>query len=111
MSPPIYPTRASIRPLPAKCFLNRCSTPQKQPAATVHFSVVVVASTAAVAEAELVLGLSGERFSRAEEVKGRNRRVRKVGAKEAMKRTRRTRRTGRSEKRRGRVGDLMLIEG
>lgn len=33
----MYPTRASSRPFVPKCFLYRCSTPQKQPAATVAF--------------------------------------------------------------------------
>lgn len=55
-----------------------------------------------------MLGLSGERFRRAEEVKGRNRRDRNGGAEEAMSR-RRTRRTrGRCGKRRGRVAKWIL---
>lgn len=94
MSPPIYPTRASTRPFPANCFRKRCSTPQKQPAATVHFSVVVVASVAVEIEAEFVLGLSGERFTRAEEEKGRNSRDKNWGVEEAMSR----RITGRRKK-------------
>jgi len=35
MSPPMYPTRASYRPLPLYSRRYMCSTPQKQPAATV----------------------------------------------------------------------------
>lgn len=107
MSPPIYPTRASTRPFPANCFRKRCSTPQKQPAATVHFSVAVVASVADV-EAIFVLGLSEERFIRADEVKGRSRRVRKLGAEEAMsmmRSGRRRKKKGRREKRQGRLGN------
>lgn len=53
-----------------------------------------------------MLGLSGERFIRAEEVKGRNRRDRNWGAEEAMsmmRSGRRRKKKGRYKKRRGRV--------
>lgn len=35
MSPPMYPTRASYKPLLLNCLRYMCSTPQKHPAATV----------------------------------------------------------------------------
>lgn len=71
-----------MRPFPANCLRKIFSTPQKQPAAMVHFSVGVVEVVSAVAEAELgvTLGLSGVMFRRAEDVKGRKRRVRNGGA-------------------------------
>ena len=78
----MYPTLASIRPFPANCLRNIISTPQKQPAATVHFSVGVVDVISAVAEAELDFTLEPSEviFRRAEDVKGRKKRVRNGGA-------------------------------
>ena len=76
----MYPTFASSNPLPSNVLRNKCSTPQKQPAATVHFC--------ALAGKSAVERPSGLRDMRAEDVKGRKRRVRKLGIVEAMTRMR-----------------------
>lgn len=76
-----------------------------------HFSVSVAASVAVEVVAIFVLGVSGDRFIRADEVKGRSRRAKKLGAEEAMsmmRRGRRRKKRRRCERRRGRVGDWIL---
>lgn len=76
----MYPTLASSNPFPSNVLRKRCSTPQKQPAATVHFC--------ALAGKSAVERPSGLRDMRVEVVKGRKRRVRKLGIVEAMMRAR-----------------------
>ena len=72
VSPPIYPTFASSNPFPSKCFRKRCSTPQKQPAATVHFC----AFSGMFWAADVPVGFKDRPV---EVVKGRRRRLRKLG--------------------------------
>lgn len=78
ISPPMNPTEASTRPFPSKFFRNKCSTPQKQPAATMH-------TFDASGMLWVIDVLSGFRLRRVEEVKGRMSRARKLGIAPAMR--------------------------
>jgi hypothetical protein len=91
MFPPIYPTRASYKPLFLNSFLNICSTPQKHPAAIV--ALPAPSGVTPAPDCEL-------RPKLVEVVKGRNSREMKLGIVVAMRTIRVVRRTFR---RRGRL--------
>ena len=79
LPPPMYPTRASSRPLSLpKRRRNKCSTPQKQPAATVAFCALG-GKEVCLAERD-----SGCAASEDDVVNGRKRRARKDGMPEKM---------------------------
>jgi hypothetical protein len=67
----MYPTRASYNPFPENSLRYMCSTPQKHPAATVHFCAV------SGTEAGVKAGVF--RPKEVDVVKGRKRRLRKLG--------------------------------
>ena len=88
-----------MRPLPVKCLRYTCSTPQKQPAATVARSVLAGKLSAATPAG------SDERAMRDVEVKGRMRRARREDEAKAMRRRRRLGFVGqREELGEGRIG-------